>query len=223
MNHQPPGCPLTPCRCSGLLARPLARQRARRGRLARPMERSGRRGNAAAPAGTVQGDPSKPPRRTGEVGTFKWPPRKAAEQTCQPGSGMDGWRDGCSSLQPGSAHEMPAERRAGLRARPALLPRRASPGCLQVTADFSPHPSLAAFQMPKPKVSTRREKRVAGGEQSQNKPVQTARAPTPGAGCGHRRHFASRAPRGPPRAEGGSEPVLQVPFPQLPCARMGIQ
>lgn len=110
--------------------------------------------------------------------TFKLPPRKAAEQTSRRGSAAEGGRDGCS------AHETPAERRAGLRARPALLPSTASPGCLQVAADFTPHPSLAAFQMPffrrQNQVFARRGKRVAGGKRSQSETASnSAHAPSP--------------------------------------------
>lgn len=178
------------CRCSGLLVRP------RRG------AGCGAPGPAATHAGqtspllrglckAIPANPHGGPGRGAGDDTFKWPPRKAAEQTPQAGSaargqrreGMDGRMDarmdGCSSLQPGSAHEMPAERRSGLRARPALLPRRASPGCLQVTAGFTPHPSLAAFQMPKPKAFKRCGKRVTGGEQRQSKPASNStRAPS---------------------------------------------
>lgn len=98
-----------------------------------------------------------------------------------------------------------AERRAGLRARPALLPRGAGPGCLQVTANFTPHPSLTAFQMPKPKAFSPHEKPVRVGSKAEASLLQTLPAlPAPGAGCRHRRHFPSRAPRGPSHVGGGS-------------------
>lgn len=179
---------------------------ARRGRLACPTAAPGsdpRRGKAAAPAGFVQGSPSKPPRRTRERRGRRHL-QITSEKSCRANiPARLGRAEPAPRLllaPPRSAREMPAERRAGLRARPALLPRRTSPGCLQVPAGCTPHPSLAAFQMPKPKVFSRREKRVAGGQQSRSKakakPASNpARAPSPRSWM--QAHAALRIPSSP--------------------------
>lgn len=127
-------------------------------------------------------NPHGGPGRGGRDDTFKSPPRKAAEQTSRPGSAARGQRrEGLGAPSPSRAprmREMPAERSAGLRTFPALLPRRAGPGCLRVPADFTPHPSLAAFQMPFFRCQNQKSSRGVGsewrGKQSQSKPASNS-------------------------------------------------
>lgn len=142
-----------------------------------------RRGKAAAPAGFVQGNPSKAPRRSGE-GRGRRHLQIASEKGCR--ANIPSQRRGrCSSLQPGSAQEMPAER-SGAQGS-ALVPpsSRAGPAptaCrLLQTSPRTPHLLLFRCQNQKP---SRRMRSQYGWEakpkQSRSKPASnSARAPSP--------------------------------------------
>ncbi|XP_064563240.1 uncharacterized protein LOC135445134 [Zonotrichia leucophrys gambelii] len=194
---QPSGLPVRPRRGAGCGAPGGAAG------LACRTERSGAATHAAERRPLLRGlrkaiplNPHGGSGRGAEGDTFKLPPRRAAEQTCRPSAAADAPR--CGRAPRRRCRRSAAERRAGLRARPALLPRRAGPaGCLQVTADLTPHPALAAFQLPKPKTLSQREKPVRVGSKAEASRLQTLPTlPAPGAGCRHRQHFSSRAPRG---------------------------
>lgn len=167
-------------------------------------------------------NPHGGPGRGGKDDTFKSRPRKAAEQTSRPGSAARGQhREGLGAPSPSRTprmREMPAERSAGLRTCPALLPRRAGPGCLQVPADFTPHPSLAAFQMPFFRCQNQKSSRGVGSEwRGEAKPEQAGfklcacyQPPELDAGTGGTSH--PELPEGLPASEVGPQRVLQASF-----------
>lgn len=174
-----------------------------------------RRGNAAAPAGFAQSNPSKPARRTGERRGRRHL-QIASEKSCRANIPAGLGRRGREGWMLRARNAGGAARRAPRSSRPP--PEHGQPRLPAGCCGFHPAPltccfSDAFFQTPKP--SLRAAWEASGGWEAKPKRdgfklCPCSQPPELDAGTGGISH--PELPEGLPTLDVGPQPVLQVPF-----------
>lgn len=216
MNHQPSGWPLTPCRCSGLLARPLARQRGTPGAGGAP--------HGALGAATLAGETRPllrglrkaiPPNPHGGPG--RWAPSNGLREKLQSkhASPARGWMDGGMDAPRSSRAPRMRCRRSGAQGS-ALVPpsSRAGPApaaCRSSrTSARTPHLLLFRCQNQKSPRGVRSEWRVGSEAKTSLFKLPVLPPPELGAGTGGTSH--PELPEGLPALEVGPSPSCKCLF-----------